>query len=60
MSSMKEQRDVFEKFCQESYGGFGNSSHGCPKSKTVTKSKGENIVKVLMEYQNLHHNSSTG
>ena len=44
------------------YGGFGNSSHGCPKSKTVTKSKGKNIVKVLknMEYQNLHHNSSTG
>ena len=47
MSSMKEQRDVFEKFCQECYGGFGNSSYGCPKSKTVTKSKGENIVKVL-------------
>ena len=41
MSSMKEQQEVFKEFCQERYG------IGCPKSKTVTKSKEENIVKVL-------------
>ena len=47
MSLMEEQREIFEKFCVEHYGGFRNSSSSCPKSKTVTRAKGESIVKVL-------------
>ena len=39
--------EMFEKFCEEHYGGFRNSSSSCPKSKTVTRAKGESIVKVL-------------
>lgn len=38
---MKDQKEIFEEFCEKQYG------YGCPKSKTVTKSKGERIVQVL-------------
>lgn len=47
MSLAEEQRELFEKFCKDHYGGFGSSSSTCAKSKTVTKAKGESIIKVL-------------
>ncbi len=47
MSAIGEQRAIFERFCKERYGGFGDGALGCLKSKTVTKAKGEKIVRVL-------------
>ena len=48
MAAMKSQREAFEAYCKERYGGFSDESGGvCPKSKTVTASKGKMIVRVL-------------
>ena len=55
--SLSEQREIFETFCREQYGGFGDGVLGFLKSKTVTKAKGEMIVKVLKEEPEAVHYS---
>ena len=46
---MATQREAFEAYCKECYGGFSDddSSGACPKSKTITASKARKIVRVL-------------
>ena len=47
MATVTSQREAFEAYCKERYGGFSDESVGtCPKSKTITASKGEMIVTV--------------
>ena len=41
--SIEEQRQSFETFCLERYGG----ENGCPKSKVITREKGDRVIKVL-------------
>ena len=42
------QREEFESFCKERYG--GDSQLGtAPKSKTITKEKGERIIQALKQ-----------
>ena len=51
-----DQRQAFEAFCKERYGGFDEEEDEqlgetilpmCKKSKTITKRKGERILNVL-------------
>ena len=44
---MEQQHKLFEDYCRDKYGGFGTDNDGCPRSKAVTKAKGERIVKIL-------------
>ncbi len=45
---IEEQRQAFERFCKDRYGGFDEDGRlGCLKSKTVTRTKGAMIVRAL-------------
>ena len=59
---MEQQHKIIEDFCRGHYGGSGSASDGCARSKTVTKAKGEKIVRILQEIINLQilPNSSIG
>ena len=48
MAAVTSQHEAFEEYCKERYGGFSDESvSACPKSKTITASKGKMIVRVL-------------
>ena len=42
MLSICEQQKVFEKFCNERYG-----ENGCQTSKTISREKGQKIIRLL-------------
>ena len=43
---MEQQHKLFEDYCRDKYGEFGTDNDGSPR-RTVTKAKGERIVKIL-------------
>ena len=47
MDSMEQQQKIFEEYCRDCNGGFGSDADRCTRSKTVTKSKGGKIVRIL-------------
>ena len=47
MSALEQQWDIFNKFCKECYGGFDYMSQSCVRSKTITRAKGEMMVRLI-------------